>query len=62
MDQIIKKEYKKKNQDVAIYVDSKLSINGGVYQTFINPEVDLSIAKWNYFDHNDWIEVPDQYK
>lgn len=62
MAQIIKKEFTQKNQDVAIYVDSKLSINGGVYQTFINPEVDLSIAKWNYFDHNDWIEVPDQYK
>ena len=62
MAQIIKEEFADKNQDVAIYVDSRVSINEGSYEVFIDPSVDFAQAKWNYFGHNDWIVVPDGYK
>ena len=62
MAQIIKKEFAAKNQHVAIYVDSQVSINEGPYHVFINPAVDLASAKWNYFTKNDWITVPAQYQ
>lgn len=62
MTQIIKKEFANKNQAVEIYVDSRVSINDGPYHTFIDPDVDFVTAKWNYFSHNQWIMVPDEYK
>lgn len=62
MTQIIKKEFAKKNQEVEIYVDSKVSINEGPYLTFIDPKVDFATAQWNYFSHNSWILVPQQYQ
>jgi hypothetical protein len=42
-------------QDVSVYVDSKISINGKPFKTLIDPEVDLTNASWNMFKHNDWI-------
>ncbi len=62
MAQIIKKEFADKNQEVAIYVDARVGINGGVYQQFIDSKVDMAQAEWNYFGHNEWIVVPDEYK
>lgn len=62
MAQIIKKEFNEKGQDIAIYADVQLSINGGTYYTFIDPNVDLASAKWNYFGHDNWVEVPEEYK
>ncbi|MDD3003671.1 HTTM domain-containing protein [Flavobacterium sp.] len=62
MAQMIKKEFEAKNQDVAVYVDSEVSINQGNYYTFINPEVDLSSVKWNYFLPNDWILIPQDHR
>ena len=62
MAQIIKKEFEAKNQDVAIYVDSHVSINQGKYYPFINPEVDLSSVKWNHFSPNEWILIPTQFQ
>jgi hypothetical protein len=62
MVQIIKKEFAAKNQEIKIYVDSRVSINDDSYQTFINPNVDFVTVKWNYFGHNDWIIIPDEYK
>ncbi|CAM4089731.1 HTTM domain-containing protein [Flavobacterium antarcticum] len=62
MTQIIKNEFAKNNQEVDIYVDSKVSINGGPYYLFIDPTVNFTTAKWNYFGHDDWILVPNLYK
>ena len=60
MTQRIKDE---KGPDYAIYVDSKVSINGGRFHTFIDPEQDMAEAKWNYWGHNDWIlPSPESYK
>lgn len=62
MAQIIKKEFEEKGQNVAIYVDSQVSINNGRFQTFIDPQVDFATAKWNYFGHDTWVVVPEEYK
>lgn len=62
MAQYIKKEFAAKNVDVAIYIDSRASINEGTYYPFIDPSVDFATAKWNYFGHNTWILVPEKYQ
>ncbi|PKV49206.1 vitamin K-dependent gamma-carboxylase-like protein [Aquimarina sp. MAR_2010_214] len=53
--QRLKTEYATKEKDIAIYVHSKVSINGKKYQTLIDPKVDLANASWNYFTTNPWI-------
>ncbi|HLS30122.1 MAG TPA: HTTM domain-containing protein [Flavobacteriaceae bacterium] len=53
--QRLKKEYAEKGQDISIYVEGYVGVNGHPSRQFINPEVDMAQAKWNYFGHNDWI-------
>jgi hypothetical protein len=53
--QRIKRDYAEKGQDVQVFVDSKVSVNGRPYQQFIDPEVDLANEKWQHFKHHDWI-------
>lgn len=54
---------KELSQEQAIYVESRVSINGGRYHPFIDPEQDMTKAKWNYWGHNDWIlPSPESYK
>lgn len=53
--QKLKKEYAEKGEDVAVYVNAYVSVNGHKSELFIDPEVDLGAVKWNYFGHNTWI-------
>ncbi len=54
--QHLKKEYAEKGVSISVYaVNSKVSVNGHPLRAFINPEVDLANAKWDYFWHNEWI-------
>ena len=53
--QRLEKEYEEKDQEVEIYVDSKLSVNGRPYKLFIDPSVDLASVKWDQFKHAPWI-------
>ncbi|MDO5979217.1 HTTM domain-containing protein [Flavivirga spongiicola] len=53
--QHLKQEFQNKGQEIAVYVDCKISINGKPYKTLINREVDLTNAEWNAFKHNNWI-------
>ncbi|MEO9892349.1 HTTM domain-containing protein [Aurantibacter sp.] len=53
--QRIKKEYAEKGDDISIYANSKVSVNGKPFQTFIDPNADLAKVEWNYFWHNEWI-------
>lgn len=57
--QRLKKEYAKKGKDVEVYVEGKVSVNGGPYHPFIDPHVDLAAEKWHHFKHNEWI-LPSQ--
>jgi len=54
--QHLKAKYKAEGKSVEIYaINSKISINGGKYNLFINPEIDLTTIEWNTFTHSDWI-------
>ncbi len=53
--QRLKKEYNKKGQDVAVFVDCKVQVNGRDYKQLTNPKVDLAEVKWQTFKHANWI-------
>ncbi|SFC99075.1 HTTM domain-containing protein [Algibacter pectinivorans] len=51
----LKQKFKADGVDVAVYIDSKVSINGKPYKTFINPAIDIANVEWDVFKHSDWI-------
>ena len=53
--QRLKQEYAKKDQDISVFVDCKISVNGRPFQTFINKDIDLAAVDWSAFKHSDWI-------
>ena len=53
--QHLKKEFQAQGEDVAVFIDCKLSVNGKPYKQLINPEVDLANVDWNVFKHSNWI-------
>lgn len=53
--QRLKTIYQAQGKDVAVYVQSKVSVNGKKRKVFIDPEVDLATVPWNYFTTNPWI-------
>lgn len=54
--QFLKNEYQNKGiPSIQVFVESKVSINGGPYLNFIDSSVDLAQVKWRYFGHQDWI-------
>ncbi len=53
--QFLKKTYAKNGKNIAVFVSSKVSVNGKELKEFINPEVDLANVCWNYFTSNPWI-------
>lgn len=55
MAQRIKTEEAAKGNDVEVYVNARVRVNGRPYETLIDPEVDLAAAQWDYWGHNDWI-------
>ncbi len=54
-------EYTEKGEKIAIYVDCKVSVNGRPLRTFIDPNVNMATAKWDYFFHNEWI-LPSKFE
>jgi len=57
--QHIKAHYKKLGKDVAVFADTKVSINGGPYERLIDEKTDLAAAKWDYFFHCPWVLLPE---
>jgi vitamin K-dependent gamma-carboxylase len=53
--QHLKKEYAEKGEEISVFVDSKVSVNGKPYHPFIDPQADLAEESWDYFWHNEWI-------
>ncbi|WP_370478921.1 HTTM domain-containing protein [Tamlana flava] len=53
--QHLKEKYKAEGQDIAIYVDCEISINGKPSETLINPNADLANVPWDIFKHSNWI-------
>ncbi len=44
-----------KGREVAVYVRSRVSINGRDYAPFIDPEVNLAAESWDPWRHHSWI-------
>ncbi len=60
--QRIKKIEADKGRDVAVYMESSLSINGGPFHPFTDPNIDLASEKWHPFKHSEWIlPSPEDY-
>lgn len=53
--QRLKKLHAANGQDIAVYVESRLSLNGKPMRPFINPETDLAAEPWDHLRHHEWI-------
>ena len=53
--QRLKQDFKNQGQDVAVYINSKVSVNGKPYKTLINPDIDIANVEWDVFNHSNWI-------
>lgn len=56
--QRLEAEYAEKGETIEIYVDCRVSVNGGPFETLIDPKTDMAKAQWDYFFHNEWILLP----
>ncbi len=56
--QHLKQTFQNNGQEVAVYVNSKISVNGKPYKTLIDPDVDLANVEWETFKHSNWILLP----
>lgn len=62
MAQYLKKDFASKGMDVAVYANTKISVNGRPYSKLIDDEVDLASVPFNYFKTNPWIlPQPDNF-
>lgn len=60
--QRIKKIEAQKDNDIAVYADTKVRVNGGAYFRLINDTIDIASQEWNHFKHHDWILTsPEDY-
>ncbi|MDC6350307.1 HTTM domain-containing protein [Zeaxanthinibacter sp. PT1] len=53
--QRLKKEYAAKGEDVAVYANALVSVNGRPMRRLIDPNTDLAAEKWSHLQHHDWI-------
>ncbi|MCX7548481.1 HTTM domain-containing protein [Xanthomarina sp. F1114] len=53
--QYLKDFYAKQGEDISVFVDCKIRINGGPYKQLIKPDIDLAAVKWDIFKHCEWI-------
>jgi hypothetical protein len=53
--QRLKEIHTKVGNEVAVYVDCRISVNGRPLKLLIDPKVDLTSVRWNAFKHSDWI-------
>lgn len=51
----LQREYEAKGQEVAIYADIEVKLNDHPRQRFVDPTVDLTTVKWEFFQTADWI-------
>lgn len=53
--QLIEETEAANGREVKVFMDAKVSVNGGKYHQLINPETDLAAEEWQHFKHHDWI-------
>lgn len=59
--QRLKKEYAEKGQDVAVFVNCRVKVNGRKLRQLIDPKVDLTTVSWNPWGHTEWILDSEDY-
>lgn len=59
--QYIKKKYASQGQDIAIYANSRIKVNGRRYKVFLDATVDLGSVSWQHNKHHDWILPSEDY-
>ena len=53
--QKIKDQEKKAGNDVKVFFNSKVSVNGGPYFQFTNDTIDIASLDWNPIKHSNWL-------
>ena len=53
--QRLEEEYAQKGQNIKVFAQSRVSVNGKAYHLFIDPNVDLAAEEWRHFSHSPWI-------
>ena len=53
--QHLKEKHTIEGNEVAVYVDCRVSVNGRPLKLLIDPKIDLTSVRWNAFKHSDWI-------
>lgn len=53
--QKLHQEYAEKGNDVAVFVDARVGLNGRRLVPFTDPSVDLASTPWNHWKHHEWI-------
>lgn len=51
----LKQVFNDSGQNISVFVDCKVQVNGKPYKQLINPDVDLANVDWQTFKHSDWI-------
>jgi hypothetical protein len=52
----LQQEYAQNGENISVYLEqSRLSINGKPYASFIDPKTDLANTPWLRFKHHEWI-------
>ena len=60
--QKIKSLEKENGKEVSVFMNAKVSVNGGPYFLFTDSEVDVSMQKWSPFKHTQWLlPSPEDY-
>lgn len=44
-----------KGKDVAVFMNTRVNVNGGSYFPLLNKEVDIASQQWHHCKHHDWI-------
>ncbi|WP_344786987.1 HTTM domain-containing protein [Postechiella marina] len=53
--QHLKQSFNTNGQDVSVFVNCRVKVNGKPYKQLINPKTDLANIEWQTFKHSDWI-------
>ncbi|MDN3665153.1 HTTM domain-containing protein [Algibacter miyuki] len=53
--QHLKEEHQAKGEDISVFVNAKVSVNGRPYKLLTNPKVDLAAIDWQTIKHSDWL-------
>jgi hypothetical protein len=53
--QFLKKEYAAKGEDISVFVDCKISVNGSPLRSLVAPNVDIANTEWEPYKHANWI-------